>query len=85
MPAGFEIIGASGLQARPLGDGAPVHIRSPGNLARLRRPSDELGLVQLIALADVEVADVLVLGLTGREGRSEAPRKNATFTYFVKQ
>lgn len=56
-----------------------------GQLAGLLHPSGELSFVELVVLMDVEVARVLALGLAGGTGRSDAPRKKATFTCFVKQ
>ena len=56
-----------------------------GQLARLPHPGSELSFVELVVLADVEVAHVLVLGSPRRDRISDEPRKNVTFTYFVKQ
>ena len=74
----------------------PHGFRGPGASHRLEtmfaeqfrclpNPTRHELFVELIALMDVEVAHVLLLGFAGGTGRSEAPRKKATFTYFVKQ
>jgi hypothetical protein len=56
-----------------------------GQLAGLLHPSGELSFVELLVLVDVEEAHFLLLGLAGRSGRRDVPRKKATLTYFVMQ
>jgi len=51
----------------------------------LLHPSGELSFVELVVLVDVEVAHFSCLDSAGGRGRSDAPRKKATLTYFVKQ
>ena len=56
-----------------------------GQQACLLHPIEELRLVELIVLADVEVAHLLLLRFAGGTGLSDVPRKKVTFTYFAKQ
>ena len=46
-----------------------------GQLTGLLHPGDELSFVELVVLVDVEVAHVLLLGLTGRDGTQRRAAK----------
>ena len=83
MDGSSGLLGTSPRAGEPEDD-TVLHIFSPGNLARLLHPGGELGFVEFVVLVDVEVAHVLLLGRAGRDGASDAPRKKATFMYFVK-
>ena len=62
-------------------------LRDPaGQGGRLPDPCRHLRLVELVVLADMEVARTsLSLDSPGGTGRSDAPRKKASLMYFVKQ